>query len=265
MEARHIVVVLAYQQSPHLDQCLASLTAQGLHGDELICCTSTPSAFIAAVCEKYKVPIMINDNGGSIGRDWNFGLRQGSGEWITLAHQDDIYLPGYISHIRQAITDNPDAILILPWFREYADGAVRKMNLTHGIKRLLFLNAFRWKDNIGSQAKKLRLLSWGNPISCGGVALNRKKYKTEFNEALQFTLDWMAWLNAARTGGDFVFIREPLMYRRIHSASATSVCIDSGRRSVEELQAFCTLWPAWFARILAKIYRISYFSNQTKA
>lgn len=259
--ARHQFVVLAYRESPFLEECLASLLSQGVASDDMLLCTSTPSAFLAQVAQRHRLRLVVNAEHRSIGADWNFAVEQASAPWVTLVHQDDIYLPAYARRIREAIAAHPEAVMVIPWFREFARGRVRPFNLTHLVKRLLFLRAFGRRDSLSEAKDKRRLLSLGNPVSCGGVAFRRGRVG-RFDERLVFTLDWKAWLEAARGQGTFVFIREPLMYRRIHPESATTDSMKTGARQAEELAMFRALWPRWLADAIAGAYRLGYRTNR---
>lgn len=261
LEGLHQFVVLAFGESPFLEKCLENILSQDVPAGEVLISTSTPSAFLADTSARYGVRLAVNANRRTIGADWNFAMDQATAPWVTLAHQDDIYLPDYAEAIRRAIAAHPDAVMVIPWFREFAGGGVRPWNLTHLVKYLHFLRAFGLKDALSSPQRKLRLLSLGNPVPCGGVALRRER-APRFDERLSFTLDWQAWLEAARGPGEFVFIRKAVMCRRIHSDSATTACTQSGSRRMEELEVFRRLWPHWAAGWIAALYRAAYRTNR---
>jgi hypothetical protein len=259
--ATHQFVVLAYRESPFLEECLAGLLSQGIARADILLCTSTPSGFLSQVAQRHGLQLVANADHRSIGADWNFALAQATAPWVTLVHQDDIYLPAYAGTIRQAIAAHPGAVMVIPWFREFAHGKVRPFNLTHLVKRLLFLRAFGFRDTLSDPRDKLRLLSLGNPVPCGGVAF-RKATVPRFDERLTFTLDWKAWLEAARAPGEFVFVRTPIMCRRIHPGSATTLSIETGARQSEELAMFRSLWPRWLADRIAGVYKLGYRTNR---
>lgn len=260
---RHQFVVLAYGESPFLGDCLESILSQGVPPGEVLLATSTPNGLLAGLSAQYGVRLVVNANRRAIGTDWNFAMEQATAPWVTLAHQDDIYPPGYAEAMRRAIVAHPDAVMVIPWFRELARGVVRPWNLTHLVKYLLFLRAFGLKDALPSPRDKLRLLSLGNPVPCGGVALQKGR-APRFDERLYFTLDWQAWLEAAQAPGEFVFARKAVMYRRIHPGSATTACIQSGSRQVEELEIFRRLWPRWVAGWIAALYKVGYRTNRVQ-
>lgn len=256
------IAIPAYGDSLHLDQCISSLINQ-INPNNLLICTSTPSKYLEHTCSKYGLDLYINPNRKSIGDDWNFALSCAGNRWVTLAHQDDIYLPNYVSTICDLIKKNQDAILIIPWFKEFSDNKIRKTNLTHAVKIMLIYRAFLWKEKITTRKQKIRLLALGNPISCGGIALNNCANEISFDITFDFVLDWLTWIKLCDLERAFVFHRKPLMLRRIHADSATSKCMDTGKRQKEEREIFDLMWPKPIAKLLSLVYRISYFSNRT--
>ncbi|MEI3394177.1 MAG: hypothetical protein V8R82_00350 [Clostridia bacterium] len=54
-------------------------------------CTSTPNEYIKNMAQKHNIPLYINEGKSGIGQDWNFGVRKTTTDYVTVAHQDDIY------------------------------------------------------------------------------------------------------------------------------------------------------------------------------
>src|SRR4051812_5506910 len=92
----HAFVVLAYGDSPYLAGCLATLRAQ-TRESRIIIATSTPSPFIEAAARDAGVELVVNPKRQGIAADWNFGLRATDARFVTLAHQDDTYLPDFLA------------------------------------------------------------------------------------------------------------------------------------------------------------------------
>ncbi len=89
-QAEHTFVILAYKESQYLENCLQSVLKQTLPGKVLIA-TSTPNSHITQIAGKYNIGVCVNKNGGSIGKDWNFGYRLAQTKYVIIAHQDDEY------------------------------------------------------------------------------------------------------------------------------------------------------------------------------
>ena len=94
----HTFAICAYKESPYLEECILSLKNQTVKSN-IIMATSTPNEWIQGLAEKYEIPLYINTGEGGIAQDWNFAYRQAKTDYITIAHQDDIYEPNYLKMI----------------------------------------------------------------------------------------------------------------------------------------------------------------------
>jgi len=257
----HKVVILAYKDSPYLEECIASLNPEKF-SDDMICCTSTPSTFIEDICRKYGVTLIENPVSLGIASDWNFGLAQTKGCWVTLAHQDDIYHADYIPEVRQAISQHTNATLIITWYREVMNGIARK-NLNFFMKYLLIQLAFLFRKEIRSIHDKRRLLMFGNPIPCGSVTMNNCDGDLSFDPSFKYALDWKFWLDLTSKDKSFIFINRSLIDIRVHEESTTVTLMKgSSLRQEEELKLFSMLWPKCFAKAIAYCYKLSHMTNR---
>ena len=94
----HTFAICAYKESPYLEECILSLKNQTVKSN-IIMATSTPNEWIQGLAEKYEIPLYINTGEGGIAQDWNFAYRQAKTDYVTIAHQDDIYEPNYLKMI----------------------------------------------------------------------------------------------------------------------------------------------------------------------
>lgn len=255
----HSFVVPAYGRSPHLRDCLESLRRQSLPS-RLFIATSTPHDGLAEIAREYGAALAVHAPNAGIGRDWNHALAQADTPWLTVAHQDDIYLPEFTRRTLDAAASRPDAALLFTGYAELlADSdAVRDATAMLRIKRLLLELAFLGRDAVARPGAKLRALRFGCPIPCPSVTLARRSPPFRFREDLRVNLDWDAWVRCAREPGAFVYIRESLMLHRIHPGSETSAGVRDGVRAAEDQMMFDSLWPKPIARMLARAYRLSY-------
>jgi glycosyltransferase involved in cell wall biosynthesis len=261
LRAGHSFVVPAFGDSPHLEECLASLRAQE-QPSEVVISTSTPSRHIEEVASKYAVSVRETRQPGGIGSDWNAALRAAPTAWVTLAHQDDVYLPSFSRKVAQRLADHPDALLCFTSYRELKADGVRDINRNLRIKNVLIELAFLFGDSILSQRRKLRLLAFGSPIPCPSVTFNMARLGTfQFSTEHKVNADWKAWLDLARRNGAFVRIREVLLHHRIHAQSETWTRIVDGTRRREDLECFSDVWPRPAAEFLARLYSQSYRAN----
>lgn len=260
----HAFVIPAYGDSPHLESCLQSILAQTRPGSEVVIATSTPSAYVAQVAQRFAVPLAINPRRANIGSDWNFALGAVRAPLVTIAHQDDSYRPDYLARMREALDRTPDASIAFSDFVETTDAGLRPLHVNLRIKRYLTRRAFGAAGAIRDEPSKRRLLAWGNPLCCPSVVLNRGLLPDfTFTESLHSNLDWEAWLRLAERAGAFVYVREPLVIRRIHLHSETSAAIADRRRRDEDRAMFARLWPGPVAALIAAVYQASYLGNRT--
>jgi len=259
--ARHAFVVPAYGQSPYLRECLASLRAQTLETPIFIS-TSTPSPWLAGVANEFGVALFEHGPNRGIGHDWNRAIAATTAEWVTLAHQDDLYLPHFTMDTLHCVDRHPAADLVMTGYGELADGRVRSWTPMLAVKRLLEEQAFLGRGALAHRSAKRRLLAFGCAIPCPTVTLRRHLATGLFREDLKVDLDWDAWLRLADAPGSFARVQRLCMLHRIHAASETSDGVRGGVRAREDRAMFERLWPAPIAAMLARLYALGYEAGE---
>lgn len=257
----HCFVVPAYGESPHLEACLRSLATQTVK-TRLLIATSTPNRHIHALADTYGAPVHVNPQRAGIGSDWNFALQVAGAPWVTLAHQDDLYLPDFAGRTLHALSRHPDAVLAFCGCDEIEDGRLRPTSTLIRIKQALLELAFVGRARASTRFFKTNALRFGCAIPCPAVTVNAKASGLRFRTDLKVDLDWAAWLELARRPGAFIYVRAPLMRHRVHPDSQTSAAIDAGYRRAEDEALLRSLWPEVIARAIVVSYRIAYRSNK---
>ena len=259
----HTFVVLAYKQSPYLESCIQSVLRQTSRSQVLIA-TSTPNDFIDALADTYDVKVKVNPKQGKgIGCDFDFAWQCADSELVTIAHQDDIYDLFYGEKILQAYRKHPDSIILFSDYYEIRNDRKVKTNLNLKIKRLLL--APSRLDRLGHRtAIKRSSICFGNAICCPAVtfAKNNISLDSIFTCDMKCNIDWQGWEKLSREKGRFTFVPDQLMGHRIYEQSTTSAIIADNIRTQEDLQVYSKFWPAWIAKGITKIYRLSEKSNQ---
>jgi glycosyltransferase involved in cell wall biosynthesis len=258
--SQHCFVIPAYGESPHLENCLRSLAAQTIKTKVLIA-TSTPSSHIEILARRFKAPIYVNPRRGGIGSDWNFALNVANSPWVTLAHQDDIYLPEFASRTLMALARRPSAVLAFSGYGEIENDKQRPTSMLVNIKRFLLELGFLGTSHASTRLFKTNAIRFGCAIPCPAVTINTAT-GLRFRTDLKVDLDWAAWLSLALKPGDFVYIRERLMMHRVHGDSETSAAINTGLRLSEDTMMLRMMWPVFLADMIAASYRIAYRSNR---
>ena len=256
----HAFVVPAYGRSPYLEACLASLRAQAASvPPRIVICTSTPFDGIEALAVQYGAELVVHGPNAGIGNDWNAALNAARADLVTIAHQDDIYAPGYLQHILRASQRCPQASLYFCHADEITeDGTEVARSRNLAVKDALITAAFLGRSRINDGISRRILLGLANPVTCPAVTINRKRNPGfAFRQDLRTNMDWLAWIQLASTG-PVVRIPHLLMHHRVHGESETSRCLEDGARAQEDRMVFESQWPRWLANLLFWQYRRSY-------
>lgn len=248
-EKDHTFVVCAYGASEYLAECVDSLLAQDVKSN-IIISTSTPNEHIKGVADKYGLDLRVNTQPPSISGDWNFAYKQAKTRLITLAHQDDVYLPGYLSTALELINSAKRPIIFFSHYGEIIGDNVQYRALRLNIKNLLLFPVKLFKE---SKFVRRRVLSLGNPICCPSVIYVDLK-TVEFISELKFCLDWDKWEELSKLKGSFIYCNKPLMLHRLHGGAETSKAIQSGTRRNEDYMMFQKFWLTPIAKMLARAY-----------
>jgi hypothetical protein len=195
---------------------------------------------------------MVNPVAGGIAADWNYALTHAGAQWVTLAHQDDWYAPSYVERCLQAAAGARQPLLVFSSATERA-GPRREFRMHTALKRVMCETFFLGRASVASVTQRRLLLSFGDPIPCSSVMLNREAAPDfRFEDGWRTALDWVAWLDLARRPGSFVYVREPLVEWRVHDASATRTHLLA--RMQEDRRVLEGLWPRPVAAAIAFLY-----------
>lgn len=256
----HTFIICAYGESPYLEDCIRSLFAQEVRSNICIA-TSTPCGHIYDLAQRYGLQLYVNAEQGGIGADWNFAYARGRTLYRTIAHQDDVYFPGYTQSISRAVKDAERPLIFFTDYWELRGKEYIKGNALLRIKRLM-LTPLRGRGFQRNIWVRRRILSMGSPICCPSVTFASGALpEVLFTPGFRASLDWEAWERFSKMQGDFIYIPKPLMAHRIHGESETSAAIQGNVRSREDLAMYEKFWPSWMAKFLQEIYMASEKSN----
>lgn len=255
----HTFAVPAYGESPYLESCLDSLRGQSIPSRILIT-TSTPSSFLRKIAERHGVPLLVNPERSGIGPDWTFAYNAAKTNFVTLAHQDDLYDPRYTELCLEAAIRHPDALIVFTDSAEQVENHVSLRSRNLAVKRCIARAFFGGGGRaLRSAWLKKRFISLGNPIMCPSVLYHRTLIGPfEFSRNLVYNLDWHAWLCLSGRKGSFVYLGRPLMKHRIHGNATLVTGTVGEERGIEDRIMFSLFWPKPLARVLAKTYQLAY-------
>ena len=258
---QHCFTIPAYKDSIYLEDCIKSIRNQTIQSD-IIICTSTPTTQNKMLADKYEIPYYINDNGlYDVINNWNFALKNAKNRLVTIAHQDDIYEPGFA----EAVTKLMDQETIIS-FTNYSDLVGKKIkafSINKTVKTIM-LFPFLIKPKIKSKFIKKLVLSFGDPICCPSVTINKGFVPDfSFSEDYQCVIDWNAWYHFAKCEGSFRFINKRLVLHRVHEDSTTSHLILNGKRRVEEKSILQQIWGKKIGKLIAWVYQLGQLENNS--
>lgn len=273
MKGLHTFVICAYKESPYLEECIRSLKGQTVESNIKLA-TSTPNEYLQKLCEQYAIPYYVREGKSNISLDWEFALSVADTDYVTIAHQDDVYEEEYVERVAEAIEYAEKQMhqqpLIL--FSDYQEliGREKFANRTNlKIKRIL-LHPLKKNKRQNRVFWKRWVVRWGNAICCPTVTyhmslirqyMERDARKVLFQKHFRSNVDWETWEWLSRKEGSFVYIPHLLMAHRIHEGSETTATIEDRQRGGEDYEMFCKFWPCWIARCLTGAYSESEKGN----
>ena len=107
----HTFAICAYKESPYLEECVQSLLRQKKKSN-VILCTSTPCDYIEQVVKKYQLPYYVRNGQSDIQDDWNFAFNSAKTDYVTIAHQDDVYSEYYFAELSRHLPDEEMSLYI---------------------------------------------------------------------------------------------------------------------------------------------------------
>ena len=259
MNKIHTFVVLAYKESPFLEECIKSVLNQNCKSKVLIA-TTTPNKYINEIASKYDLDVITGKH-TSIGGDFDFALRCGKTKLVTIAHQDDLYDSNYTDEIIKAYNKNTNSLIIFSDYYEIRNNKKVYSNINLKIKRFLLLS-LKVKKISGLRFVKRNSIRFGNSICCPAVTFVKKNVPDKIFECdLTCNIDWYGWERLSKLDGKFIFVNKKIMGHRVDETTTTTEIINSGIRTKEDLYMFKKFWPTFIAKLINKGYSKAEKSN----
>lgn len=198
-----------FNQGSTITQTVASVLAQTDPFDEIIVIDNHSTDETAKCLKSFegKIRIISPPNHLSMAENWNFCVGQINSDWFSLLSGDDLLKPDFVASVRNAISVNPDAILIrTDWDVIDGGGSVLSVHKQLSVP-LISLPPSNWKEQLH-----------GPKVSFAAFSVLREKWKVVggFPEDFHLFQDWMFWLKLAPLGK---FVRVPIslaQYRSSH-------------------------------------------------
>jgi len=208
------VVMPTYQGEAYLAPALDSVLAQGTEGIEVIAVDDGSSdrtlEILRAYADRLPLTVVEREHRGNWVANANHGLALARGEWLSLLHQDDLWLPERMAVLGPLARRAEGASMIVHpvWF---IDPAGRRLG--------------RWTCPLPDRPRPeqvVRRLLVQNFLAVPAplVAAHRLREVGGLDEELWYTADWDLWLKLA-AAGETIHVHRPLAAFRLHPASLT--------------------------------------------
>lgn len=216
MKDIHSFVILAYNESDDLEECIKSIKKQSIKSNVLIA-TSTKNDYIIELASQYGLGVMVNDEKSNKGSDHNFALNSVNTELVTIVHQDDLYNRNYAREIIKCYKNNKDASIIFTDYYEII--GARKFKKS---KELLKKRICVWllKYNFFNKNKffKRFALRFHKAICTSSITFIKKNIDSNiFPTEMKYNNDWYALEQLSANDKRFVFIPQKLVGYRVEN------------------------------------------------
>ncbi len=253
----HTFVICAYKESEHLESCIKSLLKQSEKA-EIKMVTSTDNAHIRGLAEKYSIPLSVRSGGSDICADWNFAYDNADTDWVTVAHQDDLYNEDYLAEMSRKLRKCPDAIAFVSDYIPIKNGKIGPRDINSKLRRIL-RSPLKVDAFAGSRFWKRVILRFGNSICCPAVTYHKSVLGPSFfTSPLKYDIDWDTFYKIANMDGQFAYVDKPLTYYRVYDGATTKEWIVNHTRENEDIIMLNKFWPMWFVKILMVFYKKAY-------
>lgn len=220
------VIVITYNSANFVLETLESIADQTYKNIELIISDDCSSDNTLELCQNWidshydrfiNTKILSVQKNGGIPANCNRGLKAANGEWIKFIAGDDILMPHAVHDYMQFASAHHDCELIhSPVIRliEHEDGST-ELQEDEIINNL--------NESINSDAQ-FKLLNFSSMVKAPSVIIHKNIFETVgvFDETIPRCEDWPFWLKVTHAGKHFFYLKKPLVYYRIHSASVYS-------------------------------------------
>lgn len=214
------VVIPTYNRADLLPNSLGSVFAQTDQDLEVIVVDNSSSDGTLDLLASYQDPrlsAITVSNQGNIANSRNVGQKAARGRWVAFLDSDDAWAPQKLARVRQAITDNPDVVLV----------ANNEWELKGGER----LRVIKWGPT-GKHHVLDRLLFRGNCVSTSAATVLRETGLKVggFGEDREFITveDYDFWIKLAYEG-PFFFIEDPLGDCLVHDSNISSNALRHAR------------------------------------
>ncbi len=242
---KHTFVILAYNISDDLEECIKSVINQSTKSN-IVIATSTPNDYIIDLASEYSLGVMINKAKSNKGRDYNFAINSFNTELVTIAHQDDLYDRNYTKEILKCYKKNKQATIIFTDNYEIHNDKKIKSSKKLFWKRY-FLLPLRFKLFQSRKFFKLRSLRRDKFICTSSITFVKKNITGDiFPTNLKYDNDWQGLIDLAKQNTRFVYLKKKLVGYRVDGVNTTRT------KEKEDEKILRSMYPKWYYEKIVK-------------
>ena len=242
---KHTFVILAYNISDDLEECIKSVINQSVKSN-IVIATSTPNDYIIDLASEYSLGVMINKAKSNKGRDYNFAINSFDTELVTIAHQDDLYDRNYTKEIQNCYNKNKTATIIFTDNYEiYVDKKIKNSKKLFWKRYFLLPLKFSLFQN--KKYFKLRSLRRDKYICTSSITFVKKNISENiFPTNLKYDNDWQGLIDLAKKDTRFVYLKKKLVGYRVGEKK------DNKIKDKEDAKILQSMYPEWYYNRIIK-------------
>ena len=236
---KHTFVILAYNVSDDLEECIKSVINQSVKSN-IVIATSTPNDYIIDLASEYSLGVMVNKAKSNKGRDYNFAINSFDTPLVTIAHQDDLYDRNYVKEIKKCYKKNKNATIIFTDNYEiHGDKKIKKSKKLFWIRYHLFPLNLSFFQN--KKIFKLRSLRRDKYICTSSITFVKKNIDGDiFPVNLKYDNDWQGLIDLAKKDTRFVYLREKLVGYRVEEKQVNKTKLKEDEKILQ------SMYPKWY-------------------
>lgn len=247
---KHTFVILAYNISDDLEECIKSVINQSVKSN-IVIATSTPNDYIIDLASEYSLGVMVNKAKSNKGRDYNFAINSFDTPLVTIAHQDDLYDRNYTKEILKSYKKNKKATIIFTDNYEiFDDKKIKKSKKLFWIR--YYLLPLKYSIFQNKKYFKLRSLRRDKYICTSSITFVKKNINDDiFPTNLKYDNDWQGLIDLAKKNTRFVYLKKKLVGYRVSEKKISKTKLK------EDENILRSMYPNWyFERVVKKRIKI---------
>ena len=213
------VVITNYNHDKYIGKCISSVLHQTYKNFELIIVDNNSSDNSLKIIKSFKderIKLFKIRNNGIIAKSRNLGIKKSKSRWIAFLDSDDFWFKKKLEIVRKKILENKN-------------NQVYSNNERHKSEKIKNYKSSRLNKKLNLDKKNFfqELILNGNKLSLSATVVDNnflKKNNIFFRERRNFVTaeDYDFWLNLAKNGAKFNFIKEILGVYLIHTTNLSS-------------------------------------------